>query len=219
MLSSLISMLRLAEWPRVCSALITALQRTLGMIGNDFVKINFMMHRQSTSNTLGSDINHHVEYINRPIKYQKCGRGNLCSAMFYTLGKSENHENFWCLRPSVVLPLQETYTFLRWKKQTSPKKHFPIARYFFTSFKMFFCWAWCDFESFLKGKLQASDVWTSKLVGCIGYRDQICSIVWFFRFKTPTRLSYPKGLWIRGMVWGMIDTYMICICIFIDHDN
>lgn len=99
------------------------------------------------------------------------------------------------------------------------KKKLSRCQVFFTSFKMFFCWAWCDCESFLKGKLQASYVQTSKLVGCIGYHDQICSIVWFFLFKTPTKLSYPTCLWIWGMVWEMIYTYMICICIFMDHDN
>lgn len=133
---------------------------------------------------LEKPINHRVEYINWPIKNKKCGLRNLCSSMFYTLWKSESRENFCCLRPSVVSPLQETYTFLRWKKHKSLQKKLSHCQVFFTSFKMFFCWAWCDFESFLKGKLQASYVWTSKLVGCIGYRDQICSFL-FFCFKTP----------------------------------
>lgn len=240
MLSSLISMLHLAEWPRVCSALITALQRTLGMIGNDFVKmISWCIANQHRAplevilpdqyqqftckcwkhNAAGKAYQSPCRVYKLTHQNQKCGLGNLCSAMFYTLGKSESRENFWCLRPSVVSPLQETYTFLRWGKKNLFKKKLSRCQVFFTSFKMFFCWAWCDCESFLKGKLQASYVQTSKLVGCIGYHDQICSIVWFFLFKTPTKLSYPTCLWIWGMVWEMRYTYMICICIFMDHDN
>lgn len=175
MLSSLISMLRLAEWPRVCSALITALQRTLGMIGNDFVKmISWCIANQHRAplevilpdqyqqftckcwkhNAAGKTYQSPCRVYKLTHQNQKCGLGNLCSAMFYTLGKSESRENFWCLRPSVVSPLQETYTFLRWGKKISSKKNFPVARYSLPVSKCFFVERGAIVSPFWKGNFK-----------------------------------------------------------------
>lgn len=175
----------------------------------------------SAGNTmqLEKPINHHVEYINWPIKIKNAAWGIYVLQCSTPLGsqKAVKTSDVWdhllCHRSRRL-----THSWDGEKKNLFKKK-LSRCQVFFTSFKMFFCWAWCDCESFLKGKLQASYVQTSKLVGCIGYHDQICSIVWFFLFKTPTKLSYPTCLWIWGMVWEMRYTYMICICIFMDHDN